>query len=181
MTEHAEFRPIETVQARRVWPYALLGAVLVSGLIYVIAHRVAAAPPAPQSSAALAPKIDAQQAAQTLAQPPVQAAVAKPIEGPNVLGGEIDKLKSAAVGAVEKTKAVARGEIEREQVKTRGAQKQIESYKKQNAELQKQLEDARAQIAALQAAKKGPPPSDQEQILQMLAPVLKTSSNDGRP
>jgi hypothetical protein len=57
----------------------------------------------------------------------------------------------------------------------------VEAYKKQNAELQKELEQARAQIAALQQAKKGPPPSDQEQILQMLAPVLKTSANDGRP
>ncbi len=36
------------------------------------------------------------------------------------------------------------------------------------------------EIAAYQKARQPPPPSDQEQILQMLAPVLR-SSNDGRP
>ena len=48
------------------------------------------------------------------------------------------------------------------------------------ADLEKQLADARGQIAAISKAKAPPPPSDQEQILQMLAPVLR-SSNDGRP
>ena len=85
---------------------------------------------------------------------------------------------------MEKVKSIAasaRGEGDREIARSKGAQKQVALYKKQNAELQKELDQARAQISALQQAKKGPPPSDQEQILQMLAPVLRTSSNDGRP
>jgi hypothetical protein len=181
MTDHPEFRPIETVPARRVWPYALLGAVLVSTLVFVIAHRSGQAPAAgapvvsvePQT-AALTPKLDA---AATLAHPD-----SRPAQGPNVIGAaSIENLKAAAVSAVEKTKAVARGEVERESARTKSAQKEAQNYRKQNAELQKELQDAKAQIAALQQAKKGPPPTDQEQILQMLAPVLKTSSNDGRP
>jgi hypothetical protein len=181
MTDHPEFRPIETVPARRVWPYALLGAVLVSALVFVIAHRSSSAQAMPivtaePQSAALTPKIDPQQAL-----PHAEAAM-KPSQGPNVLGAaSVENLKAAAVSAVEKTKAVARGEIERESARTKSAQKEALSYRKQNAELQRELDAAKAQIAALQQAKKGPPPSDQEQILQMLAPVLKTSSNDGRP
>jgi hypothetical protein len=185
MTDHPEFRPIETVPSRRVWPYALLGAVLVSGLVFAIArHSSAASAQAttPQAVAALSPKIDTTQAAQTLPLP-VQAAVTpKAPEGPNVLGAAaVEKMKSAAVTAVQKTKAAARGELDREVKLTKGAQKQVEAYKKQNAELQKELDQARAEITAMQEAKKGPPPTDQEKILQMLAPVLKTSSNDGRP
>ncbi|HEX4383173.1 MAG TPA: hypothetical protein VH083_09500 [Myxococcales bacterium] len=175
MTDHTEFRAIETVPAKRVWPYAVLGAVAVAGLVFVIAHRSASATAAPeplQATANLAPKIDAPQAAAAL-QPPRAAEAVKPSEGPNVLGAAIEKTKAVA--------AVAKGEIDRELARTKTARKETESVRKQNAELQKELQDARAQIAALQQSKKGPPPSDQEQILQMLAPVLRTSSNDGRP
>jgi hypothetical protein len=171
MTDHPEFRPIETAPARRVWPYALLGAVLVAGLVFVIAHR--------SSSASGMPVVTAEPQ-QPAALPHAEAAViGKPAQGPNVLGAAaaVENIKSV----VEKTKAVARGEIDRGTARVRGAQNEALAYKKQNAELQKELDAARAQIAALQQAKKGPPPSDQEQILQMLAPVLRTSSNDGRP
>jgi hypothetical protein len=175
MTDRTEFRPIESVPARRVWPYAVLGAVAVAGLVFVLAHRGSAATEKPaaaaeplQATANLAPKLDAPQAAAALA-----PAAPKPSEGPNVLGAAIEKTKAVA--------AVAKGEIDKELARTKTARKETEAVRKQNAELQKELQDARAQIAALQQAKKGPPPSDQEQILQMLAPVLKTSSNDGRP
>jgi hypothetical protein len=177
MTDHTEFRAIETVPAKRVWPYAVLGAVAVAGLVFVIAHRsssatAAAAQEPLQTTANLAPKIDAPQAAAAL-QPPRAVEAVKPSEGPNVLGAAIEKTRAVA--------AVAKGEIDRELARTKTARKEAESVRKQNAELQRELQDARAQIAALQQAKKGPPPSDQEQILQMLAPVLRTSSNDGRP
>jgi hypothetical protein len=178
MTDRTEFRPIESVPARRVWPYAVLGAVAVAGLVFFLAHRGSASAPAAapeplQATANLAPKppagIDAPQAAAAMTAP----AAIKPSEGPNVLGAAIEKTKAVA--------AVAKGEIDKELARTKTARKETEAVRKQNAELQKELQDARAQIAALQQAKKGPPPSDQEQILQMLAPVLKTSSNDGRP
>jgi hypothetical protein len=179
MTDHPEFRPIESVPARRVWPYAVLGALAVAALVFVIAHRSASAPAAAteqQALANLAPKIDAAQAQAAIAQPmrSETAAVApKPSQGPNVIGGAIEKAKTLA--------SVARGGVDRGLARAKSAQKQTDQYRKQNAELQKELEEARAQITALQQAKKGPPPSDQEQILQMLAPVLRTSSNDGRP
>jgi hypothetical protein len=176
MTDHPEFRPIESVPARRVWPYALLGAMAVAALVFLIAHRGASA--AVQSEqpamANLAPKIDPGQAQSAIAQPPrAQSASMKPSEGPNVIGGAIEKAKTLA--------SVARGEVDRELARTKNAQKQADQYRKQNAALQKELDQARAEISALQQVKKGPPPSDQEQILQMLAPVLRTSSNDGRP
>jgi hypothetical protein len=177
MTDRPEFRPIESVPARRVWPYAVLGAVAVAALVFVIAHRGATpAATEPQALASLAPKIDAAQAQAAIAQPArgeTVAAASKPSEGPNVIGAAMEKAKTLA--------SVARGEVDRELARTRSAQKQTEQYRKQNAELQQELAQAKSQIAALQQAKKGPPPTDQEQILQMLAPVLKTSSNDGRP
>jgi hypothetical protein len=184
MTDRPEFRPIESVPARRVWPYAVLGAIAVAALVFVVAHRNSTpAATEPQALANLAPKIDAAQAA--IAQPTrneaATPAVARPSEGPNVIGAAMEKAKTLTSERVKSLASVARGEVDRESARTKSAQKQAEQYRKQNAELQQQLDQARSQIAALQQAKKGPPPSDQEQILQMLAPVLKTSSNDGRP
>jgi hypothetical protein len=177
MTDRTEFRPIESVPARRVWPYAVLGAVAVAGLVFVLAHRSSTAPTPVaaeplQTTANLAPKIDSAQAAAAVTQPAAVTAP-KPSEGPNVLGAAIERTKAVA--------AVAKSGLDRELARSKSAHKETEAMRKQNAELQRELQDARAQIAALQQAKKGPPPSDQEQILQMLAPVLKTSSNDGRP
>jgi len=133
MSSEAEFRPIESAPARRLWPYAVLGAVIV-GLVVYIAQK------APES--------------------------------PNVLG--------AAASAAGKLAMVAKAELDRELGRTRAAQKQAEAYRKEISNLEKQLGETRAQLAAYQKARQPPPPSDQEQILQMLAPVLR-SSNDGHP
>jgi septal ring factor EnvC (AmiA/AmiB activator) len=86
----------------------------------------------------------------------------------------------SAVAAAKTVAMVARAELDREIGRTQTAQKQAAAYKKQIAELEKQLADVHAQLAAIEKAKLPPPPSDQEQILMMLAPVLRTS-NDGRP
>ena len=140
--DRPEFRPIEAAPARRVWPFAVLGAII--------------AGPEPAVSAATI----------------VQQAKAVVAESPNVLG--------AAVNSATKLAMVARSEMDRELGRTKSAQKQAEAYKKQIAALEKELSETRAQIAAFQKAHAPPPPSDQEQILQMLAPVLRTA-NDGRP
>jgi hypothetical protein len=175
MSTATEFRPIEAAPAKRVWPYALIGLAVVAALFFVARRSstptTAAAEPV-QALANVAPKIDAPQAAAALKP---EAIAAKPAvqEGPNVIGGAIKEARAIASGA--------KGEIDRELARTRASQKQIDSYKKQNAALQAQLDQAKAQISALQASKRPPPPTDQEQILQMLAPVLRTSSNDGRP
>jgi hypothetical protein len=77
------------------------------------------------------------------------------------------------VNAAKSLAMVARAELDREVGRTKAAQAQAASYRKQIDDLQKQLGAARAQIAAMQAAAKPPPPTDQEQILQTLAPVLR--------
>jgi hypothetical protein len=183
MTDHTEFRPIESVPARRVWPYAVLGAIAVAGLVFVVAHRSStpAAATEQQALATLAPKIDAAQAQNAIATPTRSETIARPAEGPNVIGAAVEKARSLSAEGAKSMAAVARSAVDHESARTRNAQKQAEQYRKQNAALQQELDQAKSQIAALQQAKKGPPPSDQEQILQMLAPVLKTSSNDGRP
>ncbi len=80
--------------------------------------------------------------------------------------------------ATAKTLAmVAKSELDRALAGRESAQKQSAAYRRQIGDLEKQLADARMQIAQLQRAKEPPPPTDQEKILQMLAPVLKTSSN----
>jgi len=181
-TERPEFRPIETAPARRIWPFAVLGVVVVALALWVARHNAAGTELRP---AALT-NVVARPPAGTSPQPPAEGAKAEPArkeadklaqakapEGPNVLGG--------AVAAAGKLAMVAKAELDRELARTRGAQKQAADYRKQVEELQKQLGEARAQIAALQRAQKPPPPSDQEQILQMLAPVLRTTNNDGRP
>jgi type IV secretory pathway VirB10-like protein len=168
-SERPEFRPIETAPGRRVWPYAVLGAALVVALIY-IGRRNATPPEQAVALGNVAPK----------AEPPklepltAAAEKAKPAapQGPNVLGTVANAAKTVVM--------VARAELDRELARTQSAQKQAAAYKKQIGDLEKQLADARGQIAAITKAKAPPPPSDQEQILQMLAPVLR-SSNDGRP
>lgn len=167
-SETNEFRPIETSPAKRVWPFAIAGAVLVAALLY-LGHRNAAAvevKPAPQ--AALSNVAPGQSSVAKLAEP-VKAAVA---QGPNVLGN--------AVQAAGKLATVARAELDREMGRTHAAQKQVAAYRKQVEELEKELTAARAEIANIQRARQPAPPSDQEQILQMLAPVLR-ANNDGRP
>jgi hypothetical protein len=182
-TDRPEFRPIEAAPARRAWPYAVLGVAVVATGLWLVHRNVASAEIPRMALANVAPKIDSKAAASALtgteAAKPAAArtdaektAQAKPLEGPNVLG--------SAVAAAGKLAMVAKTELDRELARTKGAQKQATAYKKQVDDLQKQLTEARAQIAALQRALKPPPPSDQEQILQMLAPVLR-SDRDGRP
>ena len=170
-TERPEFRPIETAPARRIWPYALLGAAFMGALLSIARRNVAAAESRPALFGNLAPKPEPK-ATTAAAIETAKPEPAKPAEGPNVLGN--------AVAAAGKLAMVARAELDRELGRTHAAQNQAAAYRKQLDDLQRQLAEARAQIAGLQKAQKPPPPSDQEQILQMLAPVLRSSS-DGRP
>ncbi len=170
MSSEAEFRPIESAPARRLWPYAVLGAVIVGLVVYIAQKNVRAAEPRQVAVANLAAK-----PAEPLKEAPKAepAAVAqKAPESPNVLG--------AAANAAGKLAMVAKAELDRELGRTRAAQKQADAYRKEISNLEKQLTETRAQLAAYQKARQPPPPTDQEQILQMLAPVLR-SSNDGRP
>ena len=84
------------------------------------------------------------------------------------------------IPTVKNMAMVAKAELDREVGRTKTAQAQAAAYRKQIENLEKQLGAARAQIAAMQTAQKPPPPSDQEQILQTLAPVLRTG-NGGSP
>src|SRR3954471_7511884 len=156
-TERPEFQPIETAPARRTWPWAVLGAALVVMLVWV-ARR--APSPAELRPAALA-NVAAQVEAKPLppAEPVKPPAAAAQAEGPNVLGAAVAAAKSVAAKSVA---MVGRTELDREIARTRNAQAQAASYRKQIAELQKQLGAARAQVAAIQTAQKPPPPSDQE-------------------
>ncbi|HYS08173.1 MAG TPA: hypothetical protein VEP66_05495 [Myxococcales bacterium] len=167
-TERPEFQPIDTAPARRTWPWAVVGAALVATLIWFVRR----APPAPEirpvATAAAAPA----PAAELVKAGAIPAAVLPPkAEGPNVLGSAMAAAKNMAM--------VAKAEFDREVQRTKSAQAQAASYKKQIEELQKQLGAARAQIAAVQTAQKPPPPTDQEQILQTLAPVLRAGNGGG--
>src|SRR2546429_4655155 len=174
--ERPEFPPIESSPPRRTWPWALAGAALVVALLWV-ARRAPAAdarPAALTTAAAISdtkPAI-ATEAAKATGPAAKASAAAKAPESPNVLGGAVAAAKNVAM--------VARAELDRELGRTKAAQAQVASYRKQIDDLQKQLGAARTQIAAMQAAQKPPPPSDQEQILQTLAPVLRTG-NGGSP
>jgi predicted lipid-binding transport protein (Tim44 family) len=167
--ERPEFPPIESAPPRHTWVWALAGAALVVGLIW-IARRAPDPSPA-RSTATLAAIADAKPATPAEAAKPPPAAAKAP-ESPNVLGSAVAAAKSVAM--------VARAELDRELARTKSAQAQAATYRKQIDDLQKQLGAARAQIAALQTPQKPPPPSDQEQILQTLAPVLR-AGNGGSP
>jgi hypothetical protein len=190
-SEKPEFRPIEAAPARRLLPYALAGVLAVVAAIGWMSRRNAAGPdmhPVVASNVAPKPGAPAQAPAavgansdEAKAQIPgtTMPLLKKAAEGPNVLGGAV-AAATTAVNAAGKLATVARAELDRELARTQSAQKQAATYKRQVDDLTKQLAEARAQLAAIQRAKQPPPPSDQEQILQMLAPVLRTS-NDGRP
>jgi len=166
--DRPEFRPIEAAPMRsHVWPYAVLGAIIAGLLIWILRHDASAGQkPQQVALATVAPKLE-----QPKIEPLVQPEAAKP-KDTNIIGN--------AVNAAGKLATVAKAEFDRELGRTRTAQKQAEAYKKQIGTLEKELSEARAQLAAYQKAHAPPPPSDQEQILQMLAPVLRTA-NDGRP
>ena len=169
-TERPEFRPIEAAPTRHVWLYAVLGAVIAGLLLFIARRNVTAAVPAKEVAlATVAPRIE------PLVQPadaPAAAAAKKAPESPNLIG--------SAVATAGKLAMVARSELDRELGRSRAAKEQTAAYKKQIDSLERELSQARAQVAAYQKARQPPPPSDQEQILQMLAPVLRTA-NDGRP
>src|SRR2546427_12150779 len=169
MSERPEFPPIESAPSRHIWIWALAGAALVVGLIWVA--RRAPAPAAGRPAAAVAASAEVKPAPPAEAAKPVPAAAKAP-ERPNILGSAVAAAKSAAM--------VARAEFDRELARTKSAQAQAAAYRKQIDDLQKQLGAARAQIAAMQTAQKPPPPSDQEQILQTPAPVLR-AGNGGSP
>jgi hypothetical protein len=184
-TERPEFRPIETTPtAKRAWPFVVIGALVVAVLLFAVRRDVTAGAVRAASLTDAAIKADVSKLTAAPAQPAPAKALAeapkadptllpqKAPEGPNVLGTAVASAKSLAM--------VAKSELDREIARNRGTQKEVAAYRKQIEDLNKQLADARAQIAAIQRAKMPPPPSDQEQILQMLAPVLR-SSNDGRP
>jgi hypothetical protein len=175
-TERPEFRPIEAAPARHVWLYALMGAVIAGLLIFIARRNLAASAPAKEVAfASVAPSGDPKPLKiEPLLAPAGEASAAakKAPESPNVIG--------SAVAAAGKLAMVARSELDRELGHSRVAREQTAAYKKQIDSLQRELTEARAQIAAYQKARQPPPPSDQEQILQMLAPVLRTA-NDGRP
>jgi hypothetical protein len=171
-TERPEFPPIEAAPARRTWPWALVGAALVLALVWALRRPQPAAEVRPSALATSAPAAVAKPAP---APEPVKAAIAPPAkiaETPNVIGNAVAAAKGAAM--------VAKAELDRELARTKSAQSQAAGYRKQIDDLQKELTAARAQIAAMQAAQKPPPPTDQEQILQTLAPVLR-AGNGGQP
>ena len=170
-SERPEFQPIDTAPARRTWPWAVVGAALVVALLW-FARRVPApieARPAALASVSATPEVKPAKAEPAKPAP----APAKAPEGPNVLG--------SALAAAKNVATVARAELDRELARTKSAQAQAASYRKQIDDLQKQLGAARAQIAAMQTAQKPPPPTDQEQILQTLAPVLRAGNGGGQP
>jgi hypothetical protein len=166
-TEHSEFPPLETTPARRTWPWAVAGAALVVALVWALRRPQPAVEVRPQAAnnAVAVPAL--KQAA--IAEPAkTMASPVKVAESPNVLGNAVAAAKSMAM--------VAKSELDRELARTRSAQAQAAGYRKQIEELQKELGAARAQTAAIQTAQKPPPPSDQEQILQTLAPVLRAGN-----
>jgi vancomycin resistance protein YoaR len=157
-----EFRPLEAAPSRRSWPYAVIGAALVIALVWSLRRNaVQASEKAPQ------PQVT--QASANVAEPKIAPLVQEKPASPNLIGGAVSTAKTLAM--------VARSELDRALAGKEGAQKQAAAYKRQIDGLEKQLADARAEIAAIQKSRQPPPPTEQEQILQMLAPVLKTSSN----
>jgi hypothetical protein len=172
-TDRPEFQPIDTAPARRTWPWAVVGAALVVALIWFTRRAPSPVETKPAALASVAPAIEVKAPAPAEKAKAAPAPAAKAPEGPNVLGSAVAAAKSAAM--------VAKAELDRELLRTRSAQAQAASYKKQIENLEKQLGAARGQIAAMQTAQKPPPPTDQEQILQTLAPVLRAGNNGGQP
>ena len=173
MTTPSEFRPIETQKVRPAWPFAVGGAAVAALAMWAIGHRTA-----PAAAEKVVASANVASAPATLKQPELAplttAAPAKApaAESPNVLGSVAQSATRVAM--------VAKAELDRELGRTRAAQKEAAAYRHQIDDLNRQLADARNAIAAIQRSKQPAPPSDREQILQMLAPVLK-ASNDGRP
>ena len=170
--EHPEFPPIESAPPRRTWLWAVAGAALVAGLLWFARRPSVPADVRPAALANVPATAEVKPAVTAEGAKPSTSVAAKAPESPNVLGGTVAAAKSVAM--------VARAELDRELGRTKAAQAQAAAYRKQIDDLQKQLGAARSQIAAMQAASKPPPPTDQEQILQTLAPVLR-ATNGGSP
>src|SRR3954453_8838427 len=90
MSEQAEFRPIESTPARKVWPYAVLGAVIVGLVVYIARMNVRTAEQRPVVAANLPPKpvpAPAKEGARPAVPGPRGVDRAKGGEGPKVVGG----------------------------------------------------------------------------------------------
>jgi hypothetical protein len=74
---------------------------------------------------------------------------------------------------------VPRADLDREIAKLRAAQKEMNDLRAQLDGTQHELADARARLAAMPRPPPQPIASDRDQILQTLAPVLKTAT--GQP
>src|SRR2546427_182109 len=111
MSERPEFPPIESAPSRHIWIWALAGAALVVGLIWVA--RRAPAPAAVRPAAAVAAIAEVKPAAPAEAAKPVPAAAKAP-ESPNILG--------SAGAAAKNVAMVARAELDRELARTKSAQ-----------------------------------------------------------
>ena len=182
MSETPEFRPVEPPKKWAAWPFAAMGAVIVVLVVLLARKDGEARVPKQVATATIAPKPEAVQqeiAAASRPAEPVQQANAKPkTDNPNVLGAQ-------APAATAHAPLVPATELERERLRVRSAQKAADAYRKeveglksQLAQAKGELSQAKGQISAILNPPK-PPPTDQEQILRTLAPVL--SNNDGRP
>ncbi|HEY5677027.1 MAG TPA: hypothetical protein VIR81_09585, partial [Myxococcales bacterium] len=88
MSSEAEFRPIESAPARRLWIYAVLGAVIVGLVVYILQSNqktARAAEPRQIVTANLAPRPVADPVKEAPKAEPAAAAQKAP-ESPNVLG-----------------------------------------------------------------------------------------------
>lgn len=74
---------------------------------------------------------------------------------------------------------VPRADLDREIAKLRAAQKEVNDLRAQLDGTQRELADARTRLAAMPRPPPQPIASDRDQILQTLAPVLKTAT--GQP
>ena len=180
-TERPEFRPVEMARKYPAWPFAVMGAAIVALLVLVLRQQgEGRGPMKPVALANLAAKVDTKAITEALAPPAQAAADDKKAEakaaGPNVLGQ----------GApAREAKVVPAAEVERERARTRGAQKAAAAYRKQLDAVQVQLASARRELSQTRGElsnlrnPRQPPPTDQEQILRTLVPVLQ-GSNDAR-
>lgn len=197
--DRPEFRPIEMTRSWPTWPFAIVGALVVVCALWALRRTPEGDAKAKLASVvgkvdakavgqALSPTVETSsahvakpaEAAQAAADKSPELALPKVNEGPNVLGGP-----AAAAAAAHKVAMVPSAELERERARTRGAQKSAAAARKQIEGLQQELQRSRAELASFQRAHaprpapQAPPPTDQEQILQTLAPVLQ-SATDGR-
>ncbi len=177
-TESRPFTPYDptTRHSKLVW-LVLGGVVAVGAIVWLGRREPSKDKPQVMASGNVAPQFADGKALQKDAVKLVddtKAALAPLVKsldsGPNVLGAQAARGPSVATASL-----VPSSEVERQKARARRAESQEAKARREVVELRRANAELGQRLAQMQIARRPPPPTQSEQILETLAPALRSA------